>query len=89
MFQYEVIGKISIDSRENAWIYGTYELYKNAEKFKKLFYAITDASAFDETDYDEEWLNDENWFISDKQKRFGITIPAIYPDNKLISFRLR
>lgn len=89
LFQKEVIGKISIDSRENAWIYGSYELFQNAGRFVELFEAMTHESGFDEAYFDEEWLNDENWFINDRGKRFGITIPAIYADDGVITFRLR
>lgn len=92
MFQEEILGNISIDSTENAWVYGTYELYKSAEKFAKLFQALVsekEEDVFDENDFDKEWIEEDNWFINDNGKVLGITIPAIYTDNQLISFRFR
>ena len=90
MFKDETIGNVSIDSTENAWAYGTYELYKNGKRFEEFFFFFVNEDVdFDETRFDEEFIDDENWFINDDGKIMGITIPAIYFDDKSISFRFR
>ncbi len=90
MFKDEIIGDISIDSMENFWVYGTYKLYENAKKFEELFKAlVNEDEIFDETKFDKEFIDHDNWFINNNGKILGITIPAIYFDDKLISFRFR
>ncbi|TWK94960.1 hypothetical protein CHCC20323_3843 [Bacillus licheniformis] len=39
---------------------------------------------FQEDHYDEDWLNEENWFITDKDGvKKGIIVPAVYEDGAI------
>ncbi len=90
MFKDEIIGNITIDSTEHAWVYGSYVLYKNAKKFFKLFQALVEEdSFFDESNFDTEFLKEDNWFLNDNGNIMGITIPAIYFEDNFIAFRFR
>uniref|UniRef100_UPI00289CC7B2 hypothetical protein n=2 Tax=Bacillales TaxID=1385 RepID=UPI00289CC7B2 len=62
----------------------------NIEKFNDFFAALVDEeNDFVETNFNEEWLEDNNWYIiDDENKRRGIYIPAVYPDRE-ISWRWR
>lgn len=55
-----------------------------------IFFAIVDEeNDFEETNYRDEWLDDNNWYIIDNEnEKKGIYIPAVYPDGE-ISWRWR
>ena len=93
MFKEEVIGEINITSAENAWVYGSCILYENAKRFEELFKAIVSGDEgediFEESNFAEDMIDDDNWFINDNGEISGITIPAVYLDENLISFRQR
>ncbi len=91
MFQKEIIGNIIIEDRENVWVYGSYVLYENAKKFKEFFQALVneDSFSFDESNFDKEFLKEDNWFLNINGNIVGITIPAIYFEDNFISFRFR
>jgi len=45
---------------------------------------VDEESDFEEANYNEEWLEDNNWFIIDDQnEKRGIYIPAIYRDREM------
>ncbi|WP_345805674.1 hypothetical protein [Bacillus subtilis] len=87
MFLYykdEKLGEIHVVSGEGMWMYGILSPYENIETFRDLFNDLIDEDGdFDETKYDEEWLNDENWFVSDNRNKRGIIVPAVYPDGAI------
>ena len=62
----------------------------NIDKFNDFFAALVDEeNDFVEANFNEEWLEDNNWYIiDDENKRRGIYIPAVYPDRE-ISWRWR
>ncbi|WP_257392316.1 hypothetical protein [Bacillus vallismortis] len=66
-------------------MYGILSPYENIEIFRYLFNDLIDEDGdFDETKYDEEWLEDENWYILDENNsKRGIIVPAVYPDGAI------
>ncbi|RUS07853.1 hypothetical protein [Bacillus velezensis] len=87
MFLYykdEKLGEIHDVSGEGMWMYGILSPYENIKVFRDLFNDLIDEDGdFDETKYDQEWLNDENWFVSDNGIKKGIIVPAVYPDGAI------
>ena len=84
-FLNEFLGDISNIGIEGMWITAEITPSKNIVKFNDFFAAIIEEeNDFEETNYNEEWLDDRNWYIFDKEyRRKGIYIPAIYPDWKI------
>lgn len=84
-FLNEFLGDIHNISVEGMWINAEITPSKNIEKFKDFFAAIVDEeNDFDDTNYNEEWLDDSNWHIIDNENRKkGIYIPAVYPDREI------
>lgn len=84
-FLNEFLGDIRNISFEGMWINAEITSSKNIDKFNDFFAAIVDEdNDFDETNYNEEWLEDSNWHIVDNENRKkGIYIPAVYPDGKI------
>lgn len=82
------IGKIEITGRENFWIFGDFYPYPIASEYKGFFEALVCEDGFDEAMFDEDLLNEENWFVRENGNSKGISCPAIY-DNCQIGFRYR
>lgn len=84
-FLNEFLGDIRNISVEGMWINAEIIPTENIDKFNDFFAAVVDEeNDFNETNYNEEWLDDSNWHISDNEsKKKGIYIPAVYPDRKL------
>nr|WP_218646181.1 hypothetical protein [Bacillus altitudinis] len=72
------------------WVNGEITPSNNIVKFNDFFAALVDEeNDFVETNYNDKWLDDNNWYIiDDENKRRGIYIPAVYPDRE-ISWRWR
>ncbi|MBD8025674.1 hypothetical protein H9636_03295 [Ureibacillus sp. Re31] len=54
--------------------------------FLASFFAaiVAEEADFEESNFNEEWLDDSNWYIFDNENRKkGIYIPAVYPDREL------
>ncbi|MFJ7934411.1 hypothetical protein [Sporosarcina sp. NPDC096371] len=85
-FLNEFLGDISNINVDGMWINAEMIPSKNMEKFNVFFAAIVDEeNDFDEANYSEEWLDDSNWLIiDDKNRKKGIYIPAVYPDDEII-----
>ena len=86
-FLNEFLGDIRNISFEGMWINAEITSSKNIDKFNDFFAEIVDEDNdfdFDETNYNEEWLEDSNWHIVDNENRKkGIYIPAVYPDGEI------
>lgn len=84
-FLNEFLGDIRNISVEGMWINAEITPSKNIDKFNDFFAAIVDeVNDFDETNYNEEWLDDSNWHIIDNENRKkGIYIPAVYSDREI------
>nr|WP_239549335.1 hypothetical protein [Scopulibacillus daqui] len=67
------------------WMNGRLISNKNIEKFQDFFEGLTDEeNDFIEENYNQEWLDDRNWFIIDNEnKKRGIYIPAVYSDGDI------
>ena len=66
-----------------------YEKKEDAEaKWFELNRKWVNEDSFDESKFDSELLDDNNWSVNDNGKIVGIYIPAIYEDGE-ISFRYR
>ncbi|KYD27513.1 hypothetical protein B4113_0092 [Geobacillus sp. B4113_201601] len=54
-------------------------------KFRKFFEDLTnEENHFKESEYNEEWLNDDNWFVVDSHgDKKGIYLPAVYEDGEI------
>ena len=62
--------------------------YPIASEYKGFFEALVCEDGFDEAMFDEDLLNEENWFVRENGNSKGISCPAIY-DNCQIGFRYR
>ncbi|WP_242175287.1 hypothetical protein [Priestia koreensis] len=84
-FLNEFLGDIRNINIDGMWINAEIIASKNIDKFDDFFLAIVDEeNNFEETNYNEEWLDDSNWYvIDDENKRKGIYIPAVYPDREI------
>lgn len=84
-FKEEYLGDIQDANREGSWVYGTFKPTVHVEKYKTFLEALTNEDQeFEEDQFDAEWLDESNWFISDDQgNKEGIEIPAVYPDNDI------
>lgn len=84
-FKEEYLGDIQNANREGPWVYGTFKPKANIEKYKIFLEALTNEDhKFEEEQFDAEWLDKRNWFITDDQgNREGIEIPAVYPDGDI------
>nr|WP_257535544.1 hypothetical protein [Mesobacillus foraminis] len=84
-FLNEFLGDIRNISVEGMWINAEITPSKNIDKFNDFFATIVDEEAdFEETNYNEEWIDDSNWYIIDNENRKkGIYIPAVYPDREI------
>lgn len=87
-FQEVVIGYIDSISKEGFWNYGIFTPNEDFKNYIDFFKAIVCECGFDETEFDNELMKDDNWYIRDNGNKIGISIPAIYEDGD-ISFRYR
>lgn len=87
-FKDEMIGNIVDITRENNWQYGIFKENENYEKYKEFLESLVCEDGFDESKFDNELLNDENWKVKLDSEEFDIYIPAIYEDGD-IEFRYR
>lgn len=89
-FLNEFLGDIRDINVDGMWVNGEITPSNNIDKFSDFFAALVDdENDFVETNFNEEWLDDNNWYIiNDENKRRGIYIPAVYPDRE-ISWRWR
>ncbi|MEC0985280.1 hypothetical protein [Bacillus safensis] len=89
-FLNEFLGDIRDINVDGMWVNGEIIPSNNIDKFNDFFAALVDEEDdFVETNFNEEWLEDNNWYIiDDENKRRGIYIPAVYPDRE-ISWRWR
>ncbi|MEJ4086543.1 hypothetical protein OC624_18785 [Bacillus altitudinis] len=89
-FLNEFLGDIRDINVDGMWVNGEITPSNNIVKFNDFFAALVDEeNDFVETNYNDKWLDDNNWYIiDDENKRRGIYIPAVYPDRE-ISWRWR
>lgn len=59
-----------------------------SDRMQGFFEALVCEDGFDEAMFDEDLLNEENWFVRENGNSKGISCPAIY-DNCQIGFRYR
>ncbi|WP_131923150.1 hypothetical protein [Hazenella coriacea] len=84
-FLNECLGEIVDISVEGLWTNGKIIPTKKLEKFKDFFEGLIDEeNEFVEEKYNEEWLDDHNWFIvDDENRKKGIYLPAVYFDGDI------
>ena len=89
-FKKECLGVIKNINISGIWANGTLEPNININKFKYMFQElVNEDKEFDESQYDPEYLDDNNWFIqNDHGDVKGISLPAIY-NNGDINWRWR
>lgn len=88
MYKNIVLGKIEITERESFWISGNFYPNPEASEFKSFFDALVCEDGFDESQFDEDLLDENNWYVCENGKIIGISYPAIYDDSE-IGFRYR
>lgn len=86
----EFLGDIRNITAEGTWMNAEISPSTTMNKFKNFFAAMIDEeNDFEETNFNEEWLDYNNWYIIDNQNRKrGIYIPAVFLDGE-ISWRWR
>lgn len=84
-YKEEYLGDIQDVNREGVWVYGTFKPTANIERYKTFLEALTNEEhEFEEYQFDAEWLNESNWFISDDQgNKEGIETPAVFTDGNI------
>ncbi|MDM5312612.1 hypothetical protein [Peribacillus frigoritolerans] len=89
-FRNECLSEIQNDNKEGVWFYGSIIANENIIKYKDFLTAlVNEEKKFKEGSFNEEWLNDDNWFIVDEhQNKKGIYLPAIHEDGE-INWRYR
>ncbi|USK79415.1 hypothetical protein LHV56_21680 [Peribacillus frigoritolerans] len=89
-FRNECLGEIQNDNKEGVWFYGSIIANENIIKYKDFLTAlVNEEKEFKEGSFNEEWLNDDNWFIVDEhQNKKGIYLQAIHEDGE-INWRYR
>ncbi|MFH0070651.1 hypothetical protein [Peribacillus sp. NPDC056705] len=89
-FRNECLGEIQNDYKEGVWFYGSIIANENIKKYKDFLAAlVNEEEEFKEDSFNEDWLNDDNWFIIDEhQNKKGIYLPAIHEDGE-INWRYR
>lgn len=89
-FLNEFLGDIRNITAEGIWMNAEISPSTTMNKFQNFFAAMIDEeNDFEETKFNEEWLDDNNWYIIDNQNRKrDIYIPAVFPDGE-ISWRWR
>lgn len=88
LFKDNIIGYIKDIYTEDYWIHGLFEKTDKFKGYSEFFKGIVCEDGFDESKFDSELLDDNNWSVNDNGKGAGIYIPAIYEDGD-ISFRYR
>lgn len=88
LFKDNIIGYIKDIYTEDYWIHGLFEKTDKFKNYSEFFKGIVCEDGFDESKFDSELLDDNNWSVNDNGKGAGIYIPAIYEDGD-ISFRYR
>lgn len=56
------------------------------QNLKAFFDALVCEDGFDESQFDEDLLDENNWYVCENGKIIGISYPAIYDDSE-IGFR--
>jgi hypothetical protein len=74
----EMIGTVEDVSYEHTWVLGHFTPSDGYYKYIKFFEALVCEDGMDETQFDQELLNERNWFIVDGDNFKGIWFPAIY-----------
>lgn len=88
LFKDNIIGYIKDIYTEDYWIHGLFNKTDKFKNYSEFFLGIVCEDGFDESKFDSELLDDDNWSVNDNGKVVGIYIPAIYEDGD-ISFRYR
>lgn len=88
LFKNEIIGRIENMYSEEYWVHGDFIPYELFNKYKKFFNAVVCETGMDETQFDKELFDENNWYIKREEELKGIWIPAIYEDGD-ISIRYR
>ena len=79
------LGEIKDVNGEGMWMNGKITSTENMKNFENLFAVLVDEkNDFKEENHNEEWLEDDNWFITDEEgNKKGIDLPAVYPDGEI------
>ncbi len=85
------LGTIIGLSADQPEIYGTLDPPKLKQPFRKMYAFMADENNYDkDLPVDAELLNDENWYLLDgRGNRWEIFLPAIYPEDFMVSWRWR
>lgn len=89
LFKNEVIGELDNTYREEYWVHGKFIPSDAYYKYSDFLDAIVNEDGMDETKYNKELHDENNWFIKNKDGLKGIWIPAIYSKDKEASVRYR
>ncbi len=89
IFNNEIIGEIENTYCEEFWIHGKFIPHTPYFKYKDFLDAIVSEDGPDVTKFTKELLDENNWFIKNKDGLKGIWIPAIYYDDGDVSIRYR
>lgn len=89
MYKTHKLAQIHICHSEMFEVCGDYIEYPIASEYRDFFDAIVCEEGFDESQFDDDLLNAENWFLCDDGKVIGIEIPALYEEDHSIYFRYR
>ena len=66
LFKNQVIGEVSNLSYDFSWIYGDFIPSENYYLYKDFFDFLVDEDDSEEPDFDEELMDEANWFLRDE-----------------------
>ena len=86
LFQKTCLGEIDDLFFDQPEVHGSFRPASGIDDFQRLFrWMVDEDNSSKEPPFDDELLNDDNWFVIDDagQKR-GITLPGVYDDGEII-----
>ena len=89
MYKSHKLAQVYICHSELFEIYGDYVEYPIMSKYEEFFETLICEEGFDNSQFDDELLNAENWFLCDDGKMIGIECPALYKEDHSIYIRFR
>ena len=89
MYKDKKLAQVHLCHRELFEVIGDYIEYPIMSHYKDFFKTLVCEEGFDESLFDEDLLNAENWFLNDNGKMIEIECPAFYEEDYSIYIRYR
>ncbi|SHK36987.1 hypothetical protein SAMN02745163_03693 [Clostridium cavendishii DSM 21758] len=78
------LGEVIYTDSDFPWLCGKLKANDNFEIFKPFFYelveSLNEGNEFDETKWNKDWSEFENWTLLDEEEIIDICLPMIYEE---------